>query len=243
MTLNQPLRPGPFAERQIIRHILEGRYQPGTLLPSERKLAETLGVTRQTIREALQRLAGEGWLTIRHGKATEVNDFWKTGGIRLLGTLVNFSSSLPGPVIEHLLELRVIFTPPVAQQAAQRAPGPIARHLEQARGLEDEASAYSGFDWQLQELMASLSGNPVHLMMLNDFRAIFQTMAEAYFSEAYARRTSLAYYRGLHRAVTEDPAAVGPIVKKAMLQSIEIWKQIKPTEKEGGNEPMERLGG
>jgi len=243
MTLNQPLRPGPFTEQHIISQILEGQYPPGALLPSERKLAETLGVTRQTIREALQRLATDGWLTIRHGKATKVNNFWKTGGVRLLGTLVNFSNHLPSPMIQHLLELRVIFTPPVARQAVALSPEPIARHLEQAAKLENDAAAYSEFDWQLQELMASLSGNPVHLMLLNDFKAIFKTMAAVYFSRAYARRTSLAYYKNLHHAVESDAETVADVVRKAMMQSIAIWKHLKSSEKEAGNVSMERLGG
>src|SRR6056297_996360 len=125
MEHKQPLRPGPYAEQQIIENILSGHYPPGSFLPAERRLADKLGVTRPTVREALQRLAGEGWLTIRHGKATEVNNFWETGGMRLLGTMVNYSRTLPESMIEHLLELRVILTPPVAGQAAANAPGPI----------------------------------------------------------------------------------------------------------------------
>ena len=39
-----------------------------THLPSERDLADKIGVTRTTLREVLQRLARDGWLTIQHGK-------------------------------------------------------------------------------------------------------------------------------------------------------------------------------
>ncbi|MGC6744236.1 GntR family transcriptional regulator [Escherichia coli] len=44
---------------------------PGLFLPAERELSELIGVTRTTLREVLQRLARDGWLTIQHGKADE----------------------------------------------------------------------------------------------------------------------------------------------------------------------------
>ncbi|MEJ1267509.1 GntR family transcriptional regulator [Pantoea ananatis] len=48
--------------------------------PAERELSELIGVTRTTLREVLQRLARDGWLTIQHGKPTRVNNFWENFG-------------------------------------------------------------------------------------------------------------------------------------------------------------------
>ncbi len=50
-------------------------------------LSELIGVTRTTLREVLQRLARDGWLTIQHGKPTKVNNFWETSGLNILETL------------------------------------------------------------------------------------------------------------------------------------------------------------
>lgn len=43
-------------------------------------------MTRTTLREVLQRLARDGWLTIQHGKPTKVNNFWETSGLNILET-------------------------------------------------------------------------------------------------------------------------------------------------------------
>ncbi|MFN3247363.1 MAG: GntR family transcriptional regulator, partial [Leptonema sp. (in: bacteria)] len=51
-------------EKQIIKKILEGKYQ--NILPSERELAKEFNVTRQKIREVLQRLQRDGWIEIQH---------------------------------------------------------------------------------------------------------------------------------------------------------------------------------
>lgn len=243
MTPSKPLRPGPYAEHQIIEHILNGHYPPGSVLPAERKLAEQLGVTRPTIRETLQRLASEGWVTIRHGKPTEVNFFWETGGLRLLATLVKYGSYLPESFIEYLLELRVILNPPVARQAVSRAPEPISAHLARCREIEADPGVFTEFDWTLQQLLARHSGNPVHLMILNDFQTIFKTMAAVYFSQKDAREASLDFYETLQQAIMNQPETVEQVVRQAMEKSIDIWKRMKALEKEDDHVSMERMGG
>ena len=56
--------PAGFAEEYIIESIWNNRFAPGSILPAERELSELIGVTRTTLREVLQRLARDGWLTI-----------------------------------------------------------------------------------------------------------------------------------------------------------------------------------
>ncbi|MBO3753047.1 GntR family transcriptional regulator [Streptosporangiaceae bacterium NEAU-GS5] len=50
--------------------ILDGHYQPGQALPGEAALARTYATSRPTIRKAIAQLAGEGLLTVAHGRGT-----------------------------------------------------------------------------------------------------------------------------------------------------------------------------
>ncbi|MBX5451357.1 GntR family transcriptional regulator [Thermogemmatispora sp.] len=60
--------------RQRLRILINtGIYPPGSRLPNEEVLAETLGVSRTTLREALQGLTEEGLIVRRHGYGTFVN--------------------------------------------------------------------------------------------------------------------------------------------------------------------------
>ena len=59
-----------------------------TPLPSERRLAEVLGVSRPAVREALQRLSQAQLVEVRHGGSTTVRDFRTFGGLDLLPRLL-----------------------------------------------------------------------------------------------------------------------------------------------------------
>jgi len=227
MNFDKPFRPAQFTEHTLIQSILNGAYSFGSVLPSERKLAEEFGVTRPTIREALQRLAGEGWVTICHGKPTQINNYWETGGLRLLGTMARHSEELPQSFIIYLLELREILIPPIARFAARNAPSIIYDKLAEGKKLKKTPEAFTEFDWQLQQLMAVHSSNPVYPMILNDFTLIFKTMGISYFINKNARQASLNYYKNLQIAIEQENIdIVENIVRDAMQTSIQIWKQI-----------------
>ena len=58
---------------QLETMILEGVLQAGERLPAERKLAEQFGVSRPSLREAIQKLVAKGLLVSRQGGGTYVN--------------------------------------------------------------------------------------------------------------------------------------------------------------------------
>ena len=58
-------------------------------MPSERTLAEELGVNRHAVREALKRLQQAGLIRIAQGGATRVLDWRQSGGLEVLLDLMN----------------------------------------------------------------------------------------------------------------------------------------------------------
>uniref|UniRef100_UPI0039BD93D5 Fatty acid metabolism regulator protein n=1 Tax=Vibrio cholerae TaxID=666 RepID=UPI0039BD93D5 len=103
--------PAGFAEKYIIESIWNGRFPPGSILPAERELSELIGVTRTTLREVLQRLARDGWLTIQHGKPTKVNQFMETSGLHILDTLMTLDAENATSIVEDLLAARTNISP------------------------------------------------------------------------------------------------------------------------------------
>ncbi|WP_099021966.1 FadR/GntR family transcriptional regulator [Mycolicibacterium palauense] len=117
---------------QIITDVLSGEMAPGEALPSERRLAEVLGVSRPAIREALKRLAAAGLIEVRQGDATTVRDFRRTAGLDLLPRLLIRDGELDLGVVRSILETRLHNGPKVAELAALRRGPELSNELDAA---------------------------------------------------------------------------------------------------------------
>ncbi len=221
-----PQRPNDYAEQALVRAILDGTFAVGSHLPGERTLANQLGVTRPTLREALQRLARDGWLTVRHGKATVVNDYWREGGLNVLSTLVQHSSQLPANFVDNLLAVRRHLAPAYTEAAVTHAPQVVRAQLAGANALPDTPTAFAAFDWQLHHTLTVASGNPIYTLILNGFSDFYQQIAQLYFALPQARERSRLFYEGLATTVAQqDPTAAAALTRQVMEQSIELWQR------------------
>lgn len=107
---------------RICGTIFEGRLAPGDRLPSERELAQQLGVNRNALREALKRLEQLRLVSIHPGGSTRVLDYRTSAGLDLLGALLfSGSGELRMEAARSLVELRTALGPDIAARAAARA--------------------------------------------------------------------------------------------------------------------------
>src|SRR5207249_6713216 len=67
--------------------ILAGRYAPGERLPTQRALAADLQVNLASVRDALGRLEQLRLVAVRHGDATRVLDWRRSGGLEALAVM------------------------------------------------------------------------------------------------------------------------------------------------------------
>ncbi len=221
------LKPADFVENALLSSILNGEYPSGSLLPPERELAEQMGVTRPTLRETLQRLSREGWITIRHGKATIVNDFLKNGGMGILGTLSKYPEYLPENFIESILEFRSFTIPNFAALAAENKPDVLIEFLKKEKDLKDNSNDFTAFDWNLQFLMVRLSKNPISIMMHNDFTEMFLTAGFDYFSNKENRNESRKYFKAFLKDLESGGKNVKVIVRDIMDYALKSWIEMK----------------
>ena len=91
-TLKIPATAVDVCADALRRAILEGRLQPGTRLPPERRLAKDFGVNRVTVRSALARLSESGLVTVRQGSGYEVRNYLRHGGPDLIGVVADLAA-------------------------------------------------------------------------------------------------------------------------------------------------------
>ncbi len=236
-----PQRPAAYAEEALLTAILDGTYPPGSTLPGERDLAARLGVTRPTLRETMQRLACDGWLTIQQGKSTRVNDFWQEGGLNALSALVRYSRRLPPDFVPNLLEVRLALAPAYTRAAVTSNAARVVDYLAGHRSLPEQPAVLAAFDWGLHRTLTLASGNPVYTLILNGFGGLYQEMACQYFALGEARASSLAFYSALAAAAGRgDADGAEHLARVVMQESIALWNRAAI--EEVGDEAMERLG-
>ena len=102
--------------KQIRGLISSGQLKPGDRLPSERKLAEKLGVGRTHVRDAIAKLEFYGILKTMHQSGTVVEGI----GITALEGLITDVLKLENSDFSDLVETRVLLETQAARTAALR---------------------------------------------------------------------------------------------------------------------------
>ncbi len=163
---------------QLEAMILEGTLKPGERLPAERVLAERFGVSRPSLREAIQKLAARGLVESRHGGGNfVVESVGSTFSDPLLRLLENNSDAQ-----RDLLEFRHTLEGACAFYAASRATEVDRQRLGEAfsalqacyaRGDESNRAEEGAADARFHLAIAEASHNAV---LLHTVRGLFDLL-------------------------------------------------------------------
>ncbi len=136
--------PSGSAVRMIVEQlgaaIVQGRYEPGCAIPFEEVLADTFGVSRTSVREAVKVLTGKGLLlpARRYGTKVRPTDEWNL----LDSDILQWQFADPSKfrtLYTDLVATRVALEPAAARLAAEHATDEeIAALLAAAERLADK---------------------------------------------------------------------------------------------------------
>lgn len=157
--------------RQIEGLILQGILRPSEKLPPERDLAATLGVSRPSLREALQRLQDDGLLVARPGSGIYVAEVL---GAAFAPPLVRLIARHPRASADYLAFRRDL-EGLAAERAATRASADDLTRIDQIcqrmREAHDSASPQLGADLDVSFHMAIVEAGH-NLIALHMMRAM-----------------------------------------------------------------------
>jgi GntR family transcriptional regulator, transcriptional repressor for pyruvate dehydrogenase complex len=210
----EQLRSLPLKEqvlRQLRRLIDEGELGPGDQLPAERELADRLGVSRGTVREAVQFLQALGLVEIRHGSGTFVRrapsdrdglrDEWRRW------------TRLHSETIRNIIEVRMGLESFAAELAAGRPTEPgldaMAAALDQMEeaARANDVAALVRSDVAFHRGLCEAAGNPALAELAEELGSrLLQERAATWDLPGRPER-SLAEHREIHDAVrARDPS-------------------------------------
>jgi GntR family transcriptional regulator, transcriptional repressor for pyruvate dehydrogenase complex len=122
---------------EVVKQLQErviSKLKPGDLLPSERELVQTFGVSRSSIRDAIRSLEAIGRLEPRQGVGTVICDPAQSLAANpLAATLVEKRQT-----VVELLEVRNMLEPPIAARAARHATPDELAELEAILSRQEE---------------------------------------------------------------------------------------------------------
>ena len=213
---------------QIRRAIQMGRFLAGEKLPPERELADQLGVSRTTVREAMRVLQGEGMIETRRGRA---------GGA--IVTAPDSTAAERRQVVrrrlaelENVFDYRLAIEPAAARLAALRRTkanlsglrdtlavlGALAAAPE-AEGLSPP-SRFFATDAEFHHRIALAARNPLLVQAVDDARAAMFLPVGGVFT---------ALHPDADRGHDEIYAAIerrdGPAAQRAMTEHIELTRE------------------
>jgi fatty acid metabolism transcriptional regulator FadR len=160
--------------------ILSGEFPPGERLPTEQALADTFGVNRATLREAIKQLEMLGLVAVQQRTGIRVREFWNDSGLELLRFLVETAVAtdrLDLQLLESLLEVRRFFYGEVARVSTARASEEMREAIAACVDVVLAAETPEDFlsaDLALVETMAHSSQNLVVRLLFNSFSGLYR---------------------------------------------------------------------
>lgn len=215
----KPIQPEKLSHgvvRQIEELVLRGILRPGDRLPPERELAERVGVSRPSLREALAELQTRGLVETRAGAGVYVSNVigsaFSPALVRLFATheeavsdMVAFRRDIEGLAAERAAKL--------GSDSDLAVIGAVFARMEAAQSKPTaDAEAEAALDAEFHLAIVEASHNVVMLHMM---RSIYDLLREGVFYNRqvmFRQRITRASVLEQHRAINEalqarDPAA------------------------------------
>lgn len=117
---------------QLLQQLTDATFEVGAKLPPEGKLAQAFGVSRPIVREALQRLQDDGFISARRGSGTFVARL-PPAEVTSMGSNVDLAAYM------RTFEVRVCLEPEAARLAARRRTAASIAEIARALRQFDEA--------------------------------------------------------------------------------------------------------
>ncbi len=206
--------------RQIERLILK-KLHPGDKLPSERELAETLAVSRSSIRDAIRSLELMGMVEPRQGAGTMVREISSQS---VANPLLN-ALKRREEMISELLDFRKILEPPLAARAATHASSDEISEMEDILGRQEQklrdGEGTIGEDSEFHYAVAMASGNSVVLKVLDILMDLLRDTRERTLQVEGRPQKSLAGHRRILAAIKRHDAESAKAAMRRHIEDVE----------------------
>jgi GntR family transcriptional repressor for pyruvate dehydrogenase complex len=210
---------------EAIRHMItSGEVAPGDRLPRESELAERLGLSRNSLREAVKALALINVLTVRQGDGTYVASLDPSTLMDTLGFVLDFQ---PPEVVLQFLQVRRMLEPAATAIAAtSMSDRELRDHGEilDALPVEPDIETLVANDTEFHARIAAASGNAVLCSLLETLSSRTQKVrAWRGITQSDAVDRTLREHREIHRALVRRDSEAARSWATVHIAGVEDW--------------------
>jgi GntR family transcriptional regulator, transcriptional repressor for pyruvate dehydrogenase complex len=199
---------GPVAEVMRSLESLIAKSPPGHQLPTEAELCREFGVSRTSVRAAIQRLAERGYLSVEVGRGT----FVRLPDPRRLSEQLGLLIRLDGDSYWSITEARrVVETEIAGLAAARRTRQALDAMREPLVGMDEamkDADVYTEHDERFHLAIAAAADNEVLAMFSQQLQAMIRPARREIFSmvdiSPRAQEIHWEMYRAIERRAPTD---------------------------------------
>lgn len=219
------------AIEELKQMIISGDLAPGARLPKEADLADALGLSRSSLREAVKGLSMLGILDVRQGDGTYVASLDSDLLLGRMAFVVDFHRD---DEVLHFLEVRRILEPEASALACLRLTDEeldaLDAHLD-ALPPAPSVEALVASDRQFHKMIIAASGNPVLTSLLDSIAGPIQRARLWRGStEANALTRTMAEHRAIVTALRDRIPEVVRATVTTHIFGVEHWLRSAPPE-------------
>lgn len=216
---------GEQVYQQMKNQILGGEWLPGERIPSEHMLMEMFSVSRGTVRQAVQKLAGENLVETRRGEGSFV---------RVNRLAEYFRPALLVKVNAHEMEeiyaFRSMFESATAEAAARKAtPAQIRRLEKNYARMQQEAGNCEQFvrtDLEFHMLLCACTQNTLAVQIYNSYESLIAPSILRT-TQTIGVGNGLKYHSMILEALHQrDPQKAQAAMREHMENNLEQFKRL-----------------
>jgi GntR family transcriptional regulator, transcriptional repressor for pyruvate dehydrogenase complex len=198
-------------KERVVRHIREmirlRRLRPGDRLPTERELALELGVSRPSVRSALQSLAAMGVLSARRRAGTFIQGGPPVLDSEPLGLLAALHDFDAEQMFEARASLEVVAAGLAARRASAEQRAAMADELTGLFASLSDPPRFLVHDVRFHRAVAAGSNNPVTAALVDMVSVLLFDRRRATIARARDLRESAEMHQRIYQAISSRNAS------------------------------------
>jgi len=223
---------------QMLGRITYSTWKPGEKLPSENELAEIMGVSRISIREAIKRLAAMDLVETYRGKGTFVKEFTTSNYLKSLTPMLLLSKQDVKYVLQYrrILDLGIIDL--YMDKVKKRDINRLEKDLDKMVHHKDNLSLYQKYDLDFHVALYEMTGNPIIVKITNMIRDILSSAMGFTITEEGAEE-GIEYHGRILKSIKEKDTDTLRITVSELFDKIE--EEFNEAQAEEAQKAQEKL--